>query len=246
MDFGTVAELWRYPVSSVHGEALDAAQVAPGGIAGDRIWGIRDAATGEIAAPEMRKPWRGTPELEARTGADVPEVRAPGGTWHPVTTAAASAAASERLGFAVDFAPHTPFETEAPGKVAPRYLRADLHLLTTASLRWLAAQLPDAREAHPRRFRPNLLLDTPGVEGLAEQELIGRRLTVGTVVLRIVEPCARCAFTALGQDTLAFEPAVLHTISQRAGGAFGVLASVEVAGVIRPGDTARVQAVTGA
>jgi hypothetical protein len=37
---GKVAELWRYPVSSMAGEQLAVARVEAGGIAGDRIWGV--------------------------------------------------------------------------------------------------------------------------------------------------------------------------------------------------------------
>jgi uncharacterized protein YcbX len=41
---GKVAELWRYPVSSMAGEQLAVARVEAGGIAGDRIWGVLDEA----------------------------------------------------------------------------------------------------------------------------------------------------------------------------------------------------------
>lgn len=46
---GRVRELWRYPVKSMRGERLDAADVVcTYGIPGDRGWAVRDEAAGEI------------------------------------------------------------------------------------------------------------------------------------------------------------------------------------------------------
>ena len=43
-----VIELWRFPVKSVGGEQLTAADVGPLGIEGDRGWGLVDDATGNV------------------------------------------------------------------------------------------------------------------------------------------------------------------------------------------------------
>ena len=50
-----VAELWRYPVKSLGGERLDAAEIGPDGIAGDRRVLVLDADTGRIVT-SRRKP----------------------------------------------------------------------------------------------------------------------------------------------------------------------------------------------
>ena len=42
----TVAELWRYPVKSMQGEQVTAADVTAAGLDGDRQWGLLDRATG--------------------------------------------------------------------------------------------------------------------------------------------------------------------------------------------------------
>ena len=40
-----VLELWRYPVKSMGGQRLEAAEIGPAGIVGDRQWGVVDLAT---------------------------------------------------------------------------------------------------------------------------------------------------------------------------------------------------------
>src|SRR6188508_3369054 len=43
-----VAQLWRYPVKSMQGESLDALDLSGGRAEGDRLWGVRDSASGTI------------------------------------------------------------------------------------------------------------------------------------------------------------------------------------------------------
>lgn len=45
---GRVARIWRYPVKSMAGEALDSSPIGSRGLAGDRGWAIRDDTAGEI------------------------------------------------------------------------------------------------------------------------------------------------------------------------------------------------------
>ncbi len=48
MRVGSVQEIWRYPVKSMVGERLDASEVGPQGLWGDRGWAVRNETTGEI------------------------------------------------------------------------------------------------------------------------------------------------------------------------------------------------------
>ncbi len=48
MRVGSVQEIWRYPVKSMVGERLDASEVGPQGLWGDRGWAVRNDTTGEI------------------------------------------------------------------------------------------------------------------------------------------------------------------------------------------------------
>ena len=45
---GRVAQIWRYPVKSMAGEALESSPVGSRGLAGDRGWALRDDTAGEI------------------------------------------------------------------------------------------------------------------------------------------------------------------------------------------------------
>jgi hypothetical protein len=48
---GTIRALWRFPVKSMLGEQLDAADLGEGGIAGDRAYALVDTETGKVASP---------------------------------------------------------------------------------------------------------------------------------------------------------------------------------------------------
>ena len=54
---GTVRALWRFPVKSMLGEQLDAADLSEGGIVGDRAYAIRDRETGKVASAKHPKLW---------------------------------------------------------------------------------------------------------------------------------------------------------------------------------------------
>ncbi len=234
---GSVSELWRYPVSSMGGERLDSAEIGAGGVTGDRLWGVVDLRDGEVAGPEKRRHWRPLPNIFSRFGEEGLQVGSGDGAWFDAGSREADAFVSDHLRFPAAIRPHTPFETEKGGHVAPRYARADLHVLTTASMAALEGLLDDPAQVDPRRFRPNIVIaTTPEWSGFAEHSFVGKRLAIGDLVMTVSEPCARCSFTALSQGELAFEPQVLHSISQHGGGGFGVLCAVENGADVAVGD----------
>jgi uncharacterized protein YcbX len=234
MQVGTICELWRYPVSSLTGEKLDAVDLNETGVAGDRQWGLFDAGSADVAAPESERRWRPVPGLRARMAAEGPQVSRDGAAWHAVPSPDADRAASDHLDFPVRF------RRFGESDAAPRYDRGHLHILTIGSLARLQALLP-AAVIDTRRFRPNILVETDAADvDFGEQRLIGKRLSVGKAVVEITEPCTRCAFTALGQPDIPFDKDVLHTIAKHGGGGFGVLAKVVTAGRIASGDAVSV------
>lgn len=234
MRLGVASELWRYPVSSLTGERLETVDIDATGVVGDRQWGLFEADGAAVAAPEKEKRWRPVPALRSRLEADRPEISLDAMTWHGVPSPSADRVASDYLGFPVRFL------CFGAADAAPRYDRGHLHILTTSSLARLQALLPDA-VIDTRRFRPNILIGTDdGDADFVEQRLVGRRLGIGETVVEITEPCARCAFTALGQPGIPFDKDVLHAIAKHGGGGFGVLAKVVSPGKVSCGDTVSV------
>ena len=62
---GTVAVLRRYPVKSMLGEDLDAADVSRGGLAGDRRLAVVSRRTGKVASAKYPRLWRDMLTLSA-------------------------------------------------------------------------------------------------------------------------------------------------------------------------------------
>ena len=62
---GTVTTLRRYPVKSMLGEDLQAGEVSPAGLAGDRRLAVVSRRTGKIASAKYPRRWRGMLTLSA-------------------------------------------------------------------------------------------------------------------------------------------------------------------------------------
>src|SRR5207248_11509425 len=54
---GAIAALWRYPVKSMLGEELDAAEVTGRGLLGDRAYALIDAETGKVVSAKNPRRW---------------------------------------------------------------------------------------------------------------------------------------------------------------------------------------------
>src|SRR5437016_2697653 len=78
---GTVASLWRYPVKSMQGEQLEAADVTGRGTLGDRAFAVIDVETGKVASAKHPRKWARLLDCSATfvappiAGAPMPAVR---------------------------------------------------------------------------------------------------------------------------------------------------------------------------
>lgn len=233
--------IWRYPVSSMGGERLDAVEIGPAGLDGDRLWGLLDE-TGEIASPKRRR-WRPTPHVLARVAtAPAVEVRLPDGPWQPGDSVAADPAFAAHFGFPVRLVRHPGAETAGIATVPPRYDVRAVHLVTTASLATIAERLPETGTADTVRFRPNLVVDWPdrGHPFPESAWAPGVEVTVGTARLRVLEPCRRCAFVTIAQPGVAQDPAVLDLLTRENDANLGALLEVVVPGRVTAGDPVRI------
>ncbi|TIS58490.1 MAG: MOSC domain-containing protein [Mesorhizobium sp.] len=240
---GVVAQLWRYPASSLAGERLDAISVGPETIDGDRLFGLVDASNDEIARPDRDAKWHKVPRIRTRlTGDRELEVAVPGGDWLSAPAAESDRAVSAYLGFAASI---RPFRRENAASsysgplTAERYRKAPIHLLTTASLARLRALHPEGA-ADPRRFRANIVVDMPAVEGsFPETEWIGRKLAIGELLLTISEPCRRCGFTIIAQGGFENDPAILRNLVRHNAHNLGVYCTVDRPAHVEVGEMMR-------
>ncbi|MDQ3670920.1 MAG: MOSC domain-containing protein [Actinomycetota bacterium] len=223
-----VLELWRYPVKSLLGERLDDFELEERGVVGDRLYAVTDR-NGKLGSGKTSTRFRrldGLFELSARLAAEGPLVTLPDRRELAWDDPALAGFLSERYGDEL----HVSREDAIPHHDA-----SPLHLLTTASLDWLAAQLPSS-QIDRRRFRPNVLLDAGG-DGLIEDAWVGRRFALGEAVIRVSHRTDRCVMTTNPQSELPKDPAVLRAVTELNDECLGVFALVEEPGRIRVGDS---------
>jgi len=233
---GIVAALYRYPVKSMLGEQVAELEIEERGAVGDRVWALRETATGQIVSakkfPRMFD-FRAKSQPDGRV-----VIRFPAGKTIHADDPDASDAISAVLGRAATierFAPDAreragidpktvfgdvPVEQVTPDFTAetlPAYFglahgsfhdSAPMHLLASGTLRYLAKLRPGSI-FDPRRFRANILIDT----GLSDDRFVEDEWDRATIVvgdqLTIVNsrPALRCVMTLIGADpTHEWEP----------------------------------------
>ncbi|MDE2143961.1 MAG: MOSC N-terminal beta barrel domain-containing protein [Elusimicrobia bacterium] len=224
-----IAALYRYAVKSMDGTSLTSVPVGPAGIPGDRGWALRETGTGKSAsakkyAPLMlcRAKYLGEPVM----GKSLPpaEVRLPDGTTVRTDEITSNAVLSRFL--AVDVC----FVQSVDG--GGHYDDRPLHLLTTATLRFMRAKTN--LDFDVRRFRPNVLIESD-VQGRPEDIWVGTERHIGPVAVQVVKHVDRCVMTTLPQPDLPVSKGVFAAVYQD-GGALGVYAQARTAGVWRVGD----------
>ena len=227
-----LTEIRRYPVKSMLGEVVSAAEVGQRGVAGDRLWAVRDP-DGKFGSGKNTRRFRRMPGLfrfRAYAAEPVPVVELPDGRRFTADDAAGHRAVSEVLGRTV---------TLAREAAVPHHDEGPVSLLTTASVRALtrlSGGESGGAEIDPLRFRANLLIDLPG-SGFAEDCWPGRRLRVGTgVVLRVVQPLTRCVMIDMAQDGAGERKDLLKVLAEHHEMTFGVFAAVEQQGRVAAGD----------
>jgi uncharacterized protein len=274
MLLGRVRDLWRYPVKSMRGEPLHAARVIERGVLCDRGYALLDQETGKIASAKRPRLWGCLLQCQAQVVSADGAVRIALANGQELLADQddADAALSALTGRSVRLVRTPPpapeierywpdvdglqlRDTVTSGRIgqgAPDgtfFGYAPLHLMTTASLARLQALYPRG-QVDPRRFRPNLVIETPnGMRGFVENDWVGRRLAIGTEVrLRVTDPSPRCVVPTLPQGELIEDIGILRAVAEHNRPAapalddkrlpsLGVYASVQRGGVIRAGDT---------
>ena len=101
VEVGVVQAIYRFPVKSMLGEALDRVTIDGGGVAGDRRYALVDDETGKVVSVKRPKWWARMFELSARTSSDIVEVHFPDGASFSIEDPELRVRLSEFFGRAV-------------------------------------------------------------------------------------------------------------------------------------------------
>lgn len=244
---GTVAQLWRYPVKSFQGEQVERLEVGPGGALGDRTLAVVDPAARKVLSA---KRWPDLLHASARRQGDDVVLTLPDGSEHLASDPGVHAALSAWLDHEVRLqAPpaegvfpmemHTGMSDEDtplfdwPGPPGTWVDLADVHWLTTASLRAIAGEHPEG-EWDVRRFRPTALIEASG-DGFVEDAWA--EVALGPVRSNVLMPTPRCSMPSRAQPGLARDKAIGTTIRDRHDNNLGLYASITEGGTVTVGDT---------
>jgi hypothetical protein len=225
-----VGSLYRYPVKSMLGEAVDALLVDEQGVENDRRLALIDEATGRVASAKQARLWRGLLTCSARMDSDGVSIRLPDGASvtadaddvdarlsallarrvrlahsRPAGASVERADPEQVLEFGLDAevdAPLLELAEATPGDSFTDF--AAVHAITTATLEHIGIEA--------ERYRPNLVIATPpGYPPYAENEWTDRILVVGQVRLRGLGPTPRCVIPTLEHGPLGRAPEALRT-----------------------------------
>ena len=235
---GSVEEIWRYPVSSLGGERLNAMGIGTSGIDGDRTWAVVDQETSPAAAPEKDLRWRPALFLSSRLRDRLPEIGFPDALRMSVDDPQLEERLCHHFGFDVTARPYPDLKAanqDDAGFATNRYELSPLHLITTSSMEWLSRSL-GTTDVTSKRFRPNLVLRTSAEPQLLEGAWLGQRLQVGTTIIEVTEETKRCGMTLIAQPGLRENPEILRTILRQNRRNFGAYCRIGTPASVSVGD----------
>ncbi|MCH8815955.1 MAG: MOSC domain-containing protein [Chloroflexi bacterium] len=256
----TVESLHRFPVKSMLGEDIDFSLVTPAGLAGDRAYALLEPKTKRIGTAKVVRKWGPLFQCHARydrepvaDGLTSAQITLPDGVEVSTDAVDIDSTFTKLLGREVRLIngkqEGLKLESPALGKVPESdddptvdfpvvngfFDAMAVHLLTTATLRRLSTLNPSGR-FKSRRFRPNVVVDTPG-EGFLENDWVGKTLIIGSDLrLKILSPAIRCVVTTHAQGDLPQDSSILKTAAEHNNANVGVYAMVQQSGMIRVGD----------
>lgn len=251
-DTARVDSLYRYPVKGLSGERLKSVSLAPGAtFPMDRAFAIENGPSGfDPAAPS----WQ--PKIKflclmrnAKLAALETNYDDATGTLSVIkdgvpmveSTLKTEIGRTSIEHFFQDFVGR---EARGPVKVleAPGHSFSDVaakvvHIVNLATVEDLAATI--GKKIHPLRFRANIYL--AGWEPWSEFGLIGKKIRVGGVEMKITKRVVRCAATEVNPETAERDIDIPEAIWRKTGQSdLGVYARAVSAGKITPGDDIKI------
>jgi uncharacterized protein len=239
---GTISELRRFPVKSMLGEVLPETRVLTRGIPGDRVCALIDTETARVASAKLPQRWRQLLKCSASydDATATIDILLPDGRHLDPSGVEAGEVLSALLGRRVRFAFSRPDGLEVEradpeqvarygatsrvgaliieiGKGAPEggfFDAVPIHFITTASLQRVAEHSL-AGKPEAVRFRPNIVIDSVGLEAFAENDWEGASMTIGDELhLRVLIPTPRCAVPTLAHGDVGADPRLTLAIAK--------------------------------
>ncbi|HVB19411.1 MAG TPA: MOSC N-terminal beta barrel domain-containing protein [Acidimicrobiales bacterium] len=247
--FARVSALFRYPVKSMRGEALDELVLEGSGVRGDRAYGVLDVASGTVLSAKREGRLL---EASARLEDEELVVTLPDGReydpgpaldeslarWlaRPVRLVEAAQFGAPVFQSIEDFERDDSPLSSWEGVDSSFVDESALHVLSTGDLRRLDQERPDL-SWDVRRFRPNVVLDADVESARAWSR--GSRLVVGEVEFEVSKGCTRCVMTTRAQpENLSRQLDVLRHVTAQHDRKVGVRARVVRTGRLHVNDLA--------
>jgi len=230
---GTIREIYRYPVKSMAGEGQRAATVGWHGLEGDRRFAFR--RIGDTSG----FPWLTAGKLPALLcyRPYYPPAGESGRLIRVVTPEG-----EDLAGDSAELRDRVAASCGGPVELLHLkhgiYDEAPLSLITVATVRRLsqASGVP----FDVRRFRPNILIETPDERSFAENDWVGRGLSCGgqpdSALVGVTMRDVRCAMVNLDPDTARADPRLLKATAQLNTVCAGVYGVPVRSGTISVGD----------
>ena len=265
IEIGQVEAIFRYPVKSMCGEALEAANLGWHGLEGDRRLAFRRMADRSgmpwltasklpdlvLFAPQRR-------EGDVREGGaqeDFPtHIRTPDGQEMPVFGEDLAAEVGRRYGAPVQMMQlrHGIFDEASISVIASETVR-EIGRLAGRSLdaQSLDVQSLDAQSLDIRRFRPNVVVRLLRPVPFQEDEWLGGVLSFGkkddddAPAIAVTMRDVRCSMVNLDPDSATPAPEVLKAVVRVHQNTAGIYGAVTRTGRLAVGQTIFLRAVSG-
>jgi uncharacterized protein YcbX len=254
---GTIESLWRYPVKSMHGETLTEAFMGFSGFYGDRCYAFKNSAARKgfpyLNAIVQQQMLLYQPKFRYEERAAKPPNLIEAMNINPGVTPSNAEANDLMLDVVTPSGATVAVDDPVLIEMLSEGLRNDNQLTLVRSDRALTDCRPVSLISlqtvqqvgtesgiviDKRRFRANVYLDLATDYGFAEDELVGRKLRIGSsAMIMVLERDPRCKMISLDPVTGEHNPEVFRKVAQAHEAFAGVYCAVLVEGILTKGDS---------
>jgi uncharacterized protein YcbX len=253
---GTVESLWRFPVKSMRGELMTDVFMGFSGIYGDRCFAFKNSSARigfpYLSATDQQQMLLFRPAFRYAERAAIPPNLMEAMSIAPGVNPANAEPNDLMLDVVTPAGAVVAVDDPALVELLGEGLRGEnrltlvrsdraltdcrpVSLISLQTIRQIEAELNIPVDK--RRFRANIYLDFASDSGFAEDELIGRKLRIGSsAVIIVLERDPRCKMVSLDPETGEHNPDILRGIAQAHDAFAGVYCAVLVEGMLTQSD----------